>query len=111
MKIEFQRLPAILAARGRRRSAHYEDIRQGLFTRPVSIGSRSVAWPLHELQALNNARLAGKSADEIRQLVRRLEADRLTAATNYGDAKASRPHPMAPRDDLEDCEGDRRAAK
>jgi prophage regulatory protein len=47
---------------------------------PVSIGGRSVAWPEQELQAVNRARVAGKSDDEIRALVRQLEADRTRAA-------------------------------
>ena len=70
------RLPAVLKARGRSRSSHYLDIQNGLFTKPVAIGLRAVAWPDHELATLNAARIAGKSEDEIRELVRRLEAER-----------------------------------
>jgi prophage regulatory protein len=51
-----------------------------LFTKPVRIGSRSVAWPRHETEAINAARLAGKSDAEIRELVARLEKDRKAAA-------------------------------
>jgi prophage regulatory protein len=80
MKIEFQKLPVVLADRARKRSAHYEDIRAGLFTKPVRFGSRSVAWPRHETEAINAARLAGKSDAEIRELVARLEKDRKAAA-------------------------------
>jgi len=39
------RLRAVLHERGRSRSAHYKDIQQGLFTRPVAIGLRAVGWP------------------------------------------------------------------
>ena len=70
------RLPAVLQARGRSRSTHYLDIQQGLFTRPVSLGARSVGWPEHEVAALNEARIAGKGEVEIRSLVRTLEASR-----------------------------------
>jgi prophage regulatory protein len=70
------RLPAVLRERGRSRSAHYLDIQQGLFTKPVAIGLRAVGWPDHELSALNAARIAGKTEDEIRALVRKLEAAR-----------------------------------
>ncbi len=70
------RLPAVLRERGRSRSAHYLDIQQGLFTPPVAIGRRSVGWPASEVTALNAARIAGMSEDEIRVLVRRLEAQR-----------------------------------
>lgn len=70
------RLPAVLRARGRSRSTHYLDIQQGLFTCPVSIGARAVGWPEHEVVALNDARIAGKSEAEIRLLVAHLEAAR-----------------------------------
>ncbi len=74
------RLPAVLRERGRSRSAHYMDIQQGLFTPPVPIGARAVGWPADELAALNAARIAGKSDDEIRALVAKLEAARKAAA-------------------------------
>jgi prophage regulatory protein len=74
------RLPAVLRERGRSRSTHYLDIQQGLFTRPVSIGARAVGWPEHEVTTLNDARIAGKSDDEIRALVTRLEAARKAVA-------------------------------
>lgn len=74
------RLPAVLHERGRSRSAHYQDIQQGLFTRPVAIGLRAVGWPVDEVAALNAARIAGRSDAEIRELVLKLEAARKTAA-------------------------------
>ena len=70
------RLRSILQQRGRSRSAHYLDIQQGLFTKPVSIGFRAVGWPEDELTAINAARIAGKTSDEIRELVKQLEAAR-----------------------------------
>ncbi len=74
------RLPSVLRERGRSRSAHYMDIQQGLFTPPVPIGARAVGWPADELAALNAARIAGKSDDEIRALVVKLAAARKVAA-------------------------------
>lgn len=73
------RLPAILKKRGRSRSAHYADIKAGLFVKPVLIGLRATATPEHEVNALNAARIAGKSDDEIRELVKQLEAARKAA--------------------------------
>jgi prophage regulatory protein len=70
------RLPAVLDKRGRSRSAHYLDIQEGLFTPPVSIGSRAVGWPEHEVDAINAARIAGKTDSEIQKLVTKLEAAR-----------------------------------
>lgn len=65
---------------GDRRATFYAKQKAGLLPMPVSIGGRSVAWPEQELQAVNRARVAGKSDDEIRALVRQLEADRTRAA-------------------------------
>lgn len=74
------RLLSVLRERGRSRSAHYQDIQQGLFTRPVRIGLRAVGWPTGEVEALNAARIAGKSDQEIRDLVLKLEAARKATA-------------------------------
>jgi prophage regulatory protein len=74
------RLPAVLRERGRSRSAHYLDIKHGLFTSPVTIGRRAVGWPADEVETLNAARIAGKTDDDIRALVAKLEAARRIAA-------------------------------
>jgi prophage regulatory protein len=73
------RLPAVLRATGRSRSAHYLDIQRGLFPPPVAIGLRAVGYPDFEVEALNAARIAGKSADEIRRLVHEMVAARKKA--------------------------------
>lgn len=54
----------------------YNAIKEGLFTKPVPIGHRSVGWPDYEVKAINAARIAGKSEAEIRELVSRLHAKR-----------------------------------
>ncbi|HRN76597.1 AlpA family phage regulatory protein [Ottowia sp.] len=54
----------------------YDAIKDGLFTEPVKIGARSSGWPDYEVEAINAARIAGKTEDEIRVLVRRLHAKR-----------------------------------
>lgn len=74
------RLKEVLRARGRSRSSHYLDVKEGLFTHPVSIGARAVGWPSDEVAALNAARIAGKTEEQIRALVAELEAARKTAA-------------------------------
>lgn len=74
------RLPAVKAESGLSRSTIYLRISQGLWPRPVSLGARAVGWPSYESEALNAARIAGKSDDEIRALVVRLEAARKSAA-------------------------------
>ena len=54
----------------------YNLIREGHWTKPVSIGQRSVGWPDDEVRALCAARIAGKTDDEIRELVSRLHLKR-----------------------------------
>ena len=76
MSYDLLRLPAVLRARGRSRTMHYHDIRQGLFTPPVPVGLRAVGWPSYEVAALNGARIAGKCEEDIRALVTELIAAR-----------------------------------
>ena len=78
MSFTFLRLPRILLKRGKGRTSLYEEIRAGLFPHGVWIGPNSKAWPDFEVDQVNAALLAGKSPDEIRQLVRDLEAARKT---------------------------------
>ena len=71
------RLPAVKAETGYRSHASiYTAIKDGLFTKPVLIGQRSVGWPDDEVKAINVARIAGHTDDAIRALVNRLHAKR-----------------------------------
>lgn len=79
------RLPTVLGKRGRSRSAHYLDIQEGVFTHPVPIGPRAVGWPEHAVDAINAARIAGKSDEVIRALVSKLEAARKAFARAGGE--------------------------
>ena len=74
------RLPAVLAETGLSRSTTYLHISQGLWPTPVSLGVRAVGWPAGEVAALNVARIAGKSDEEIRALVVKLELARKVLA-------------------------------
>lgn len=55
----------------------YNDIRAGLWTKPVRIGQRAVGWPDYEVEAIVRARIAGDSGDQIRALVDRLHGERV----------------------------------
>ncbi|MEO6823773.1 MAG: AlpA family phage regulatory protein [Nitrosospira sp.] len=83
-ELTISRLPDVLRARGRSRSAHYDDIKKKLFTTPVSIGARAVGWPAREVAILNAARIAGKTDDEISALVVKLIAARKARAWGRG---------------------------
>jgi len=74
------RLPSVKAESGYPRSTLYLRISQGLWTKPVSLGERAVGWPSSEVSAINAARIAGKTDDEIRILVVKLETARKVAA-------------------------------
>ena len=79
--MQLLRLPSVKTETGYKADASiYNAIRDGLFTRGVAIGQRSRAWPLHEIHAINLARIAGKSDAEIRELVKTLHAKRTDPA-------------------------------
>ena len=78
-QFSFLRIPIVLKRRGVSRSVHYADIKAGLYPKPVLIGLRAVAHPDYEVDALNAATIAGRSASDIRALVVRLEAARKAA--------------------------------
>ena len=73
------RLPAVKSESGYSRSTIYLRIAQGLWTKQVNLGPRCVGWPAHEVAALNATRIAGKTDEEIRELVLKLEDARKTA--------------------------------
>ncbi|MFZ2336375.1 MAG: AlpA family phage regulatory protein [Sideroxyarcus sp.] len=74
------RLPAVMNATGQTRSTLYLRIKQRLMTPPVKLGERCAAWPAHEVAAINTARIAGKSDEEIRELVTQLKQQRAANA-------------------------------
>jgi len=76
------RMTAVLAET--RLASHatiYGDIHAGLFTVPVQISERAVGWPDTEVRAILAARIAGKTDDQIRELVNKLHQARM-AGTN-----------------------------
>jgi prophage regulatory protein len=79
MKRTILRIPAVKSESGLSRSTIYLRISQKLWTKPVSLGARAVGWPADEVAAINAARIAGKTDEEIRALVEKLEADRKVA--------------------------------
>ena len=74
------RLPAVMNATGLTRSTLYLRIKQRLMTPPVKLGERVAAWPADEVEAINAARIAGKTTDESRELVTQLEQQRAAKA-------------------------------
>ena len=79
MKRTILRMPAVKTESGLSRSTIYLRVSQRLWTKPVALGARAVGWPSDEVEALNAARISGKTDDEIRDLVAKLEAARKDA--------------------------------
>ena len=77
MRYTILRLPEVLRLSGLSRSTLYLRISKGLWTRPVSLGGRSVGWPSHEVDRLNAARVAGLGDEIIANLVTDLEQERV----------------------------------
>ena len=84
MRLVILRLPAVLAATGYSRSTLYLRMTQGLWPKQVQLGARSIGWPAHEVEAMNAIRIAGKSDEDIRNLVINLEAARREVAVKAG---------------------------
>jgi prophage regulatory protein len=68
----FLRLPEVKARTGKSRSSIYQGVADGTITKQVKLGPRAIGWPDHEITAINQARLQGRSDDQIRELVARL---------------------------------------
>jgi len=62
----------------------YKLIREGLWTKSVRLGMRSVGWPEAEVHAICQARIAGKTDDDLRKLVVELHLRRLDALEAQG---------------------------
>ncbi len=78
------RIPAAKIKSGYSRSTIYVRIAQGLWTKPVSLGPRAVGWPANEIEALNAARISGKTDAEIRELVELLHTTRKNLMATWG---------------------------
>lgn len=70
------RLPDVMRRTGHARSTVYLMVDRGLLPKAVKISERASAWPESEIEAINKARIAGKSETDIRQLVADLEQQR-----------------------------------
>jgi prophage regulatory protein len=80
------RLQTVKGRNGEKADASvYNKIREGLFPPGVAIGTRARGWPDYEVDAINAARIAGKSDDEIRELVTDLVEMRVHIAGKSDD--------------------------
>jgi prophage regulatory protein len=61
-------------------STTYADVKAGLLPPPIKLGRRSSGWIAREVAAVQRARIAGVSEDEIRRLVAQLVEERSPGA-------------------------------
>lgn len=70
------RLPQVLARKGNSKSTLYQEIADGVFTPAIKVGRRASLWPDYEVEAINRARIAGRTEEEVKELVARLVKER-----------------------------------
>lgn len=68
-------------------------IKAGLLTKPIPIGARAVGFPDYEVEAINAARIAGKTDDDIRALVEYLHGQRAIKFERLIGGMAADPAP------------------
>lgn len=76
MQLTILRLPNVQLETGYGRTTIYRKISEGLWPKQIPLGKRAIGWPVHEVAAMNAARISGKTDTEIRALVTWLEEQR-----------------------------------
>ncbi|WAJ69751.1 helix-turn-helix transcriptional regulator [Catenovulum adriaticum] len=72
----FIKQPEILERFNISKSTMYNRINSGLFPKPCSLGDRAVAWLESDLNTIFNAIVAGKSNEELKNIVTELHSSR-----------------------------------
>jgi prophage regulatory protein len=75
-KAKLIRLKDVISISGLKRATIYSYISKGLFPLQITLGERIVAWIETEILAVNQARIAGKTEQEIQNLVSQLKIQR-----------------------------------
>lgn len=84
MTVKMLRKTEVCALIGEGDSTLKNRVRNGLFTPGVALSKTLKVWPSVEVEAINAARMAGKSQDEIRALVAGLLVERKNALASLG---------------------------
>ncbi len=87
--IKLLRKPAVLELYGVKTSTFDKMVAEQQFTPPVHITERLQAWPDYEVEAINRARIAGQTAEQIRDLVMSLVNERKVLADNFSTPVAA----------------------
>ena len=96
--MRFMKMPTVSAKMAEPKSTIYWRIGRGEFVTPIKQGPRAAAFIEAEIDAIAEARAAGASVAQIRELVRELHAARPTvhAATPTPYPEPPAPRPPAP---------------
>ena len=78
LSVRLVRKPSVLDTFGFSKSTLFNRIHAKLFTPPINLSGRCVAWPSTEIDALLTAIIAEKSHDEIKSLVQSLLNQRVS---------------------------------
>jgi prophage regulatory protein len=70
------RLPELIKRSGLSRTSIQRAVANGILPRAVAVSERCRAWPSNEIDAVLQARIAGRSDEELRELVRAMIAAR-----------------------------------
>ncbi|SEN30411.1 helix-turn-helix transcriptional regulator [Nitrosomonas marina] len=70
------RIKDVIAISGLKRSTLYANISKGTFPSQIKLGERCSAWVESEILAVNQARIAGKSEQDIKELITQLKNQR-----------------------------------
>ena len=71
-KVKLIRINEVAAISGLKRSTIYAYISDGIFPSQIKLGKRCAAWVESEVLAFLQARIAGKTEQEIKELVQQL---------------------------------------
>ena len=75
-ELHVERRKQVLKRTGLSHSHFYKLIELGLWIRPFKLNTRSVGWFVHETDALITARTGGATTDQIKAIIKTLEAER-----------------------------------
>jgi len=84
--IRYQRRPEVLKQAGLSNSTLCKRINEGLFVPPINLGLRAVGWLEHEVNQVLAIIAEGRTANEVRMLVRELIQSR-KALTKEGGVR------------------------
>lgn len=82
MNLKIIKLPEVVAMTALSRSSVYTKIGDHLLPSSINIGNKAVGFIKEEIELVINARIAGRSNNQIKELVQAIEQKRIVDANN-----------------------------